>query len=66
LKSTKEVDVETFKNILKFKTEFIEKEADNIFGEDNRRKVVQTQLASVSGTFQQKEGVRILSIKILL
>jgi len=57
LKSTKEVDVETFKNILKFKTEFIEKEADNIFGEDNRRKVVQTQLASVSGTFQQKEGM---------
>jgi len=58
LKSTKTVDVETFKQILQFKTEFTEKEAGTIFGEDNRRKVVQSQLAHVSGTFQQKEGVR--------
>jgi len=57
LKSTKEINSETFKEILKFKADFIEKEADAIFGEDNRRKVVQTQLASVAGSYQQKEGM---------
>jgi len=57
LKSTKEISADTFKEILKFKGDFIEKEADAIFGEDNRRKVVQTQLASVAGSYQQKEGM---------
>lgn len=55
LRSTKDINNDTFKEILKTKIEFLEKEANNIFGEENRRKIVQTQLASVAGTYAQKE-----------
>lgn len=57
MKSTKDINNDTFKEIVKYKIEFVEKEANNIFGEENRRKIVQTQLASVAGTYAQKEEV---------
>jgi len=61
LKSTKDISRDTFKEILKLKTEFIKKEAKEIYGEDNRRFIVQTQMATVPGTFQQKEAVSVLT-----
>lgn len=57
IKSSKKIDNETFKDILRYKNEFVEKEAKNIFGADNKRIIVQSHLATVSGTYAQKEEV---------
>jgi hypothetical protein len=63
LKATKEISKDTFKDIMKAKTEFIQKYAKEIYGEDNRRYIVQTQMATVSGTFQQKEAMSVNTLR---
>jgi len=63
LKSTKEINKDTFKEILKAKAEFTQKEAKEIYSEDNRRNVVQTQMASVSGSYQQKEAMSLNTLR---
>ncbi len=57
IRSTKDINRETLKEILTLKNEFIEKEGDKIFTDENKRIVIQSHLANVSGNYAQKQQV---------
>jgi len=62
IRSTKDINRETLKEILTLKNEFIEKEGDKIFTDENKRIVIQSHLANVSGNYAQKQQVQILKV----
>lgn len=57
MRGTKTVDKETFKKILETKIEFIEKEAEGIFSEENKKIVNEKSFAGVAAEGAQKEQV---------
>lgn len=63
LTATKKIDKETYKKILNYKLEYVRKEADKVFDENNRRLVAQKSFAHVSGSYESKEEPSIMILK---
>lgn len=63
LRGTKTVDKETFKKILETKIEFIEKEAEGIFSEENKKIVNEKSFAGVAAEGAQKEQMALMVLK---
>lgn len=57
MRGSKKVDKDTFRSILETKIEFIEKEAEGIFSEENKKIVGEKSFAGVAAEGAQKEQV---------